>query len=809
MKISYNWLKEYLEFEKTPEEVAQILTDTGLEVEGLRKIEAVQGGLEGVVVGEVLTCLQHPNADRLKITKVNVGNETLQIICGAPNVAEGQRVIVATPGTTLYPEPDKPFKIKKTKIRGEESNGMICAEDELGIGKAHDGIIVLDKSVAIGLNAAAYFELEDDYEIEIGLTPNRADAMGHLGVARDLKAYLNVHEKAGLELKLPDISSFSVKSQDLPIKIEVKDSDRCPRYMGLTIKDVKVASSPSWLQKRLRSIGLSPINNVVDVTNFVMHELGTPLHAFDVRELGGQVIVRTANKGEKFTTLDDVERSLNDSDLMITNGNDGLCIAGVFGGSESGIKDSTQDVFLESAYFNPVSIRKTAKSHGLNTDASFRYERGVDPEMTEFALKRAANLICELAGGSVSMDIVDINTNESSPREVEFNYERCNRLIGNEIPQDTVKQILNELDISIEGNGNTVIAKVPPYRVDVTREADLIEEILRIYGYNQVELPAKMNTSLPRTINQDQDQIQSTLSETLVGLGFSEAMNNSLTKSVYIEKFGGEAFNTSNDVGIMNPLSQDLDVMRQTLIFNMLSSMAYNQNRQNPDLKLFEFGKVYHKFETKYVENRRLLLAISGKKEHENWNSGKDDFSFYSIKGIASALLGRIGLSGELSEKALKKSLFEDGIQLSCKKKKVGQIGWISEGLKKEFGLKNDIFMADLDWDVILELQQDVEIKYQELPKIFAVRRDFSLLLDSNVSFAEIEEIARSCDTKLLQEVGLFDVYEGKNLDSGKKSYAVSFTFQDPEKTLQDKQIDAIMDKIRISLESKVNAQLR
>lgn len=813
MKISYNWLRNYIDTDLSPEEMDKILTDTGLEVEGVEKIEAIQGGLEGVVIGEVLTCEKHPDADRLKITTVSVGaNEPLHIVCGAPNVAAGQKVVVATVGCTLFPEPDKPFKIKESKIRGMLSQGMLCAEDELGMGASHDGILVLPDSAKVGMKAAQYFELEDDYSIEIGLTPNRADAMGHIGVARDLVAFLNTHQNANVAIKWPDLSAFKVESNDLKIDVKVEDDELCPRYMGTTIQGVEVGASPAWLQKRLRAIGLAPINNVVDVTNFVMHELGTPLHAFDVAKLNGKIVVKTATKGDKFTTLDEVERTLDASNLMITNGADQLCIAGVFGGISSGISDSTTDVFLESAYFQPVSVRKTAKMHGLNTDASFRFERGVDPNLTDHALKRAALLIQEVAGGKIAMDMVDTNSKPIENTKVNFSFERCNKLIGTDIPKETVKTILENLDIKIlnEKDGVAVL-EIPAYRVDVTREADVIEEVLRIFGYNAVPIPEKLNASISQFVKPDPEKIQNVISEMLVGMGCREMLNNSLTKSDYVAKLGGEVLKNDRDVAMLNPLSQDLDVMRQSLIFNALETIAHNQNRQNPDLKLFEFGKTYHKFDSGYSENRRLLIAVTGLKAQENWNTTKENNSqsFYSIKSVANAVFQRLGMTDLLKSKAVKNSLLQDGLQLQVLKNRVGEIGWVSPKFKKHFGIKNDVFIADLDWDGILNSIQFTKIKFTELPKTFAVRRDFSLLIDDKITFAEIEEIARASDKKILKEVGLFDVYEGDKLEAGKKSYAVSFKFQDAEKTLKDQQVDAVMEKIRSSLESKLGAQLR
>lgn len=810
MKISYNWLKKYIDTTLSPEEMDKILTDTGLEVESVEKIEAVKGGLEGVFVAEVLSCEKHPDADKLKVTTVTIGGEPLQVVCGAPNVAVGQKVILATVGCTLYPKPDEPLKIKVSKIRGVESFGMLCAEDELGMGESHAGILVLDSETPVGTPAAKLFDLEDDYQIEIGLTPNRADAMGHIGVARDLIAFLNFHQKMNLSLKMPSVAEFKVDSNSLKIDVSVEDSNLCPRYLGLTLKGVKIKPSPAWLQKSLRSIGLSPINNVVDVTNFVMRELGTPLHAFDVRSLNGQIVVKTAQNGEKFETLDNVTRELSEENLMITNGKDNLCIAGVFGGASSGIKEDTSDIFLESAYFNPVSVRKTAKFHGLNTDASFRFERGVDPKLTEYALKRAALLIKEVAGGEIAMEIAEIYPNPIENKVVEFSYERCNKLIGAEISINDINSILTSLDLKLISSTNGLAQlKVPTYRVDVTREADIVEEVLRIYGFNNVPLPEKLNTSIGVFPKPNVEKIQTVLSEMLVGKGYFETLNNSLTTSTYVEKLGGETLKTERNVTMLNPLSQELDVMRQSLLFNALEVVEYNQNRQNADLKFFEFGKVYHKYGNEYAENKRLLIAISGKKERESWNSKKDAVSFYTIKGLVNAVFARLGLSSLISEAALKNSILKEGVQLSVLKKKVGEIGWINPAMKKHFGIKSDVFVADLDWDAIIECLQYVKVKFNELPKTFAVRRDFSLLLNNTTTFSEIEAVARTCDKRILKEVGLFDVYEGKNLEEGKKSYAVSFTFQDQEQTLKDNQIDPIMEKIRVELEGKLAATLR
>lgn len=810
MKVSYNWLKDYVKTSLSPEELSKVLTDTGLEVDGIEKIENIKGGLEGVFVGEVLSCEKHPDADKLKVTTVTVGGEPLQIVCGAPNVAIGQKVICATVGSVLYPNPDEPFKIKASKIRGVESLGMLCAEDELGMGTSHDGIIVLDKDAKVGTPAAVFFELEEDYQIEIGLTPNRADAMGHIGVARDVIAHQNVHQNAQLSLDFPEVEEIVAKNQEAKVSVSVEEPELCPKYIGVSLQSVEVKPSPNWMQKRLRAVGLSPINAVVDCTNYVMRELGNPLHAFDADKLGAKIEVKKAVAGDKFTTLDGVERTLHEDDLMITNGSKNLAIAGVFGGLESGISDETKNIFIESAYFNPISVRKTAKRHALNTDASFRYERGVDPTMTEYALKRVVSLIQSICGGTVSMDVASVVSEKIENKIVEFDVNRCNQIIGLEIPSEKVKQILSNLDIQVlDENGTQWKLAVPPYRVDVTREIDVVEEVLRIFGFNNVPLPEKLNSTITLRIKPDADKIQRSVAEFLVGLGYSEMMNNSLTSSVYIQKFGNDFFGVTNNVEMLNPLSNELDVMRQTLIFSTLESVAYNQNRQNSDLKLFEFGKVYRKEDENYLENKRLVFGLSGKRQAEQWNSVNDKVSFYSIKGLVTALFIRLGLDGFLSENALENSLLEDGVSLFVLKKKVGEMGWVSDTTKKHFGIKQPVFIADLDWDALLDQLKLVKVLYKELPKTFEVRRDFSLLLDEQVRFSEIEKLALGVDKKILKKIGLFDVYEGKNLDEGKKSYAVSFHFQDAEKTLKDEQVDGIMSKIRQELENKLNAQLR
>lgn len=811
MKISYNWLRKYVNTSLSPDEVSTILTDTGLEVEGLIEVESVTGGLQGVVVGKVLTCEKHENADRLNVTTVELGGgEVAQIVCGAPNVAAGQKVVVATVGTTLYPTPEEPFKIKKSKIRGVESAGMICAEDELGIGTSHDGIMVLPDDAQIGQTAAEYFNLESDYVFEIGLTPNRSDALGHVGVARDLVAFTKVHQKEKSALQLPDVSAFEVQNNGQQVKVIVEDTEACPRYMGTVITGIEVKPSPDWLKNALLAIGLTPINNVVDVTNFVMHELGTPLHAFDLKNVGEQVVVKKAGEGDKFTTLDGVERTLTSEDLMITNGKEHMSMAGVFGGEQSGVKDTTQGIFLEAAFFDPVTIRTTAKHHGLNTDASFRFERGVDPNMVDFALKRAATLIAEVSGGTVGMQPVDHYSKVIEGAEVTFSYDRCNQLIGNDLDVEKIGEILKALDIEIlQNNGAQVNLKIPTYRVDVTREADVIEEVLRIYGFNNITLPEKWNISLSDQDLRSEEKRQNTIANQLVSQGYFEMMNNSLTSSQLIEELGGELLSNDRSVEMLNPLSNELDIMRQTQLFHGLMAVAHNQNRQHPDVKLFEFGKIYQKFDEDYKENKRLTIFLAGRKEPEQWNSSNQTTSFYSLKGTVESLLDRLGLNQMVSTKPLKKSLLADGVQLYVQKEKIGEIGWTSRKMNKSFGVKQQVFVADLDWDSILSLGNRNKVKFKPLAKTFAVRRDFSLLLDNAITFQEILNVAHKTDRKLLKEVNLFDVYEGDKLPEGKKSYAVSFSFQDDEKTLKDQQVDKLMDMIYEQLNKQLKAELR
>lgn len=811
MKISYNWLKTYLPVDLPAEEVGRILTETGLEVESIDKLEAVQGGLAGIVVAEVLTCEKHPDADKLKVTTVSTGQEILQVVCGAPNVAIGQKVLLATVGSTLYPKPDQPLKIKVSTIRGVESHGMLCAEDELGLGHSHDGILVLDETIAVGTPAASVFDLEDDYIFEIGLTPNRADAMGHIGVARDLRAFLNFQEKSTIEISWPSVDKFNIESTTQHIDVKVYDAEKCPTYMGVLISNVDVKPSPAWLQKRLRAIGITPINAIVDVTNFVMHELGTPLHAFDANVAGNEIHVRTAVSEERIVTLDGIERALSNDDLVICSSAEPMCIAGVFGGAQSGIQDSTTSVFLESAYFQPVAIRKSSKRHGLSTDASFRYERGVDPSLTLFALKRATVLIQEIAGGHVHMNPV-IVTDSNLPlyHSVELHTDRFRSLSGVNCSDDVIDTILKLLDIEIEKVENSKrILKVPAYRVDVTREVDVIEEILRIYGFNQVPFPDKWNMSGISFPRPNPEKIQETMVEFLVGKGFVEIMNNSLVPAHQSTIIESKQSNETNQVKVLNPLSQELNAMRQTLLYGVLNVVEHNQNRQQTNLKLLEFGKVYHKYASGYVENKRLLLAISGKQAADHWNGSQASADFFQIKGILIALLSRLGLQQFAQERPLENELLADGTEWYILKKRVASIGWLPNKLLQHFGLKQQVFVADIDWDALVEAIPMVKTLYKELPKTFAVRRDYSMLLKKEVQFQEIEKVARNVDKKLLKEVNLFDVYEGKNLPDGMKSYAVSFQLQDDQQTLRDEQIDAVMSKIRQQLESELGAQIR
>jgi phenylalanyl-tRNA synthetase beta chain len=808
MKISYNWLKQFLKTDWTPEQTSDLLTDLGLEVEGVETYQSVKGGLEGIVIGEVLTCEKHANADKLKITTVNIGGEApLQIVCGAPNVAVGQKVPVATIGTTLYTEEGEAWTIKKGKIRGEESHGMICAEDELGLGHSHDGIMVLDSDLKPGTLASDIFDIENDHVFEIGLTPNRADAMSHLGTARDLKAGL-VQKEINLELITPSVSAFHVDNRTLKIDVDVKNKDLAPRYCGVTISGLKVEESPAWLQHRLKAIGLSPINNIVDATNYVLHDLGQPLHAFDAVKISGNKIeVKTLKSGTKFITLDGVERVLHEDDLMICDAEKPMCIAGVFGGIHSGVTESTTSIFLESAYFNPVSIRKSAKRHGLNTDASFRFERGIDPNITEYALKRAALLIQELAGGEITSDIIDLYPNKIKDFEVRLSFENAKKLIGEEIPKEIIKRILSSLDIKINNVTEAGLGlTVPAYRNDVQREADIIEEILRVYGYNNIAITEKLNASISSTTRFEDYKIQNIVGNQLAAQGYFEILSNSLTTPNYAAL--SEQLKEEHNITMLNPLSHDLSVLRQSLLFSGLEALAFNINRKRNDLKLFEFGKTYHGFNDKREEFKHLTLFITGNQTEENWvNSGmKSDF-FY-LKGCICSILERIGIS-RFSETPIKNDLFSEGLTISLGKTKLVDFGLVKKSILKHFDISQEVIFANFYWDAILDIVKRNKITLKAITKYPEVKRDFALLLDDNVTFESIYKIARQSEKQLLKHVNLFDVYQGKNLPKGKKSYAVSFTLQDEHKTLTDKQIEKIMSKLQSNFENQLGAELR
>ena len=808
MKISYNWLKQFLDINWEASKTGDLLTDLGLEIEGIESYQSIKGGLEGVVIGKVLTCEQHPNADRLKLTTVDIGgDQPVQIVCGAPNVEAGQTVPVATIGTTLYSAEGEAWKIKKGKIRGEESHGMICAEDELGLGSSHDGIMVLDDALDAGTPASEVFEIEDDHVFEIGLTPNRADAMSHYGVARDLKAGL-LQKEINLELITPSVSAFHLDNRMLKIDVEVKDKERAPRYCGVTLSGLKVGESPAWLQHRLKAIGLSPINNIVDVTNYVLHELGQPLHAFDaVKISGNKVKVKTLPAGTKFITLDEVERELHEEDLMICDNEKPMCIAGVFGGIHSGVTEETTSIFLESAYFDPISIRKTAKRHGLNTDASFRFERGIDPNITEYALKRAALLILEVAGGEVTSDVIDHYPVKIEDYQVVMSFDNAKNLIGEELPRETIKSILTSLEIKVNNVTETGLGlTVPAYRNDVQREADIIEEILRVYGYNNIGVTEKLNASISNASKFEDHRLQNIIGNQLISQGFYEMMTNSLTSGQYIELT--EQFSDKHNVEMLNPLSQDLAVMRQSMLFSGLEAIAHNINRRQNRLKFYEFGKTYHAYEDDRKEFKHLALLISGDKAPESWRETTEPSDFFLMKGIVTSLLERLGLQN-YKESPIKNQLFSEGLTFGLGKLKLVDFGIVSKSILKSFDISQSVLYADFNWDTILELVKKSQIIFEDIPKYPEVRRDFALLIDESVTFDAIHSLARQTEKQLLKEVNLFDVYQGKNLPKGKKSYAVSFIIQDDRKTLTDKQIDKIMGKLQSNFEKQLGAQLR
>jgi phenylalanyl-tRNA synthetase beta chain len=821
MKISYKWLKDYINTDLTPQQIEAILTQTGLEVGSIEEVETVKGGLRGLVIGEVLTCEKHPNSDHLSKTTVDVGaGGIVPVVCGAANVAAGQKVVVATVGTTLY-DGDNEFQIKKSKIRGEVSEGMICAEDEIGLGNNHDGIMVLPADAKTGTLAGKYFNIESDYSIEVDLTPNRIDGASHIGVARDLAAFLKQNQD--ISYTKPSVDGFQVDNHSLEIPVEVAKPEACPRYAGVTISGVEVKKSPDWLQNRLKTIGLKPINNMVDITNYVLFETGQPLHAFDADEItGGKVVVQTLPAGTKFTTLDEIERELHEDDLMICSAEGGMCIGGVFGGTRSGVKTSTKNIFLESACFDPVYIRKTARRHGLNTDASFRFERGTDPNGVIYALKRAAMLMKEIGGGKISSGIVDVYPEPIADFKVDVSFANIKRLIGKDLGAERIKLILEGLEIKVEAETETGLSlAVPPYRVDVKREADVVEEILRIYGYNNVEIPTLVNASLQYSVKPDPVKIRNLVADTLTAQGFNEIWSNSLTKASYYEK--GETFNDVHTVKILNPLSNDLGVMRQTLLYGGLEAIAHNANRRNADLRLYEFGNCYFHNDTdlkadvlkNFREEEHLALFVTGQKEKESWSATQSESTFFQLKTYVENLLARLGLKMDPEYSGLKpdgfnNELIAEGLAFATGNGKViAQLGTVHQKLQKQFEIEAPVYYADLSMDNIIVEQRNNKTLFNELPKYPEVRRDLALLLNKETGFSQIRELAFRAERKLLRAVDLFDVYEGKGVPEDKKSYAVSFTLRDDEKTLNDKQIDKIMQKLIFQFDKELGAKLR
>lgn len=800
MTISYNWLKDFVQFDQSPQELSLILTDIGLEVESLEQVQSVPGGLEGLVIGMVKTCQQHPNADRLRVTTVDVGqSELLNIVCGAPNVAEGQKVVVATVGTTVYPTGGEPFKINKSKIRGEVSEGMICSESEIGLGTSHEGIMVLADDAPVGQVAKTYFEIEDDYVYEIGLTPNRADAASHLGVARDIAAYFRT------TYTLPDVSAFASQGDEVTIPVVVEAPDGCPRYCSTVIKGVQVGESPDWLRERLQAIGLRPINNVVDITNYVLHELGQPLHAFDAGQIAGnKVVVRRARLGETFVTLDGVERKLHEEDLLIYDAEKPMCIAGVFGGEHSGVTADTTDIFLESAYFDPVSVRKTSKRHALKTDASFRFERGVDPNITELVLKRAAMLIVEIAGGQIVSPAADFYPSPVQPFEFDVRYKNVQRLVGYDIPEEEIKEIIEALGIGVlSDNGETMRVSVPPFKVDVTREADITEEVLRIYGYNNIPINSLVKASLSTSTKPDREVVQNQIADILVGNGYREILSNSLTKLAYADS-------EETAVRILNPLSSDLDTMRQNLLYSVLEAIEYNQNRRHPDLKLFEFGQVYETTEHGYRERQQLAIGITGKSSAEHWHGPSQNVTFYEIKGLVDALFKRLKISAWKIEDVADTQSFDYGLSyVTGDGRLLASFGAVSALSLRKADVDGEVFFAVLEWDTLLKAIRKNTIRYQEVSKFPAVRRDLALLVDSDVRFETLKAIAEKSERKLLKSVHVFDVYKGDKIPQGKKSYALGFLLQDEEKTLNDKQIDAVIKRLIHNFGKEIGAEVR
>lgn len=820
MNISYNWLKEYVDFDLTPEEVSAALTSIGLETDGVEEVQSIKGGLEGLVVGEVLTCEPHPNSDHMHITTVDLGEgEPVQIVCGAANVAAGQKVIVATLGTKLY-DGDQSFTIKKSKLRGVESNGMICAEDEIGVGTSHDGIIVLPQDVVPGTLAKDYYNIKSDYVFEVDITPNRADACSHYGVARDLYAWL-VQNGYQTSLHRPETSEFKVDNHDMDIDVVVENTEACPRYAGVAIKNVTVKESPEWLQNKLRLIGVRPVNNIVDITNYILHAYGQPMHCFDADKIkGGKILVKTCQEGTKFVTLDEVERKLSERDLMICNAEEPMCIAGVFGGLDSGTTETTKDVFLESAYFHPTWVRKTARRHGLSTDSSFRFERGIDPNGTIYALKEAAILVKELAGGEIASDIKDNYPAPIADFAVELSYEYVNSLVGKVIPAETIKSIVTSLEMKIVAETAEGLSLfIPAYRVDVQRPCDVVEDILRIYGYNNVEIPTSLKSSLNVEGEVDKSvKLQNLVSEQLVGCGFNEILNNSLTAASYYD--GLETYKPENLVRIMNPLSNDLNVMRASLLFGGLECIQHNANRKNADLRFFEFGNCYHfnaekknpeKVLAAYSEELHLGLWLTGKYISNSWAHPDMNSSVYELKAYVLNIFSRLGVNlGAMVFGNLSDDIYSVAISIHTRGGKlVATFGVLSKKLQKAFDIDNEVYYADINWKELMKAIKGKKVTYTEISKFPAVKRDLALLIDKKVQFAEIEKIAYETDKKLLKSVELFDVYEGKNLEAGKKSYAVSFVLQDENATLNDKQIDKLMQKLITNLQNKLDAKLR
>lgn len=820
MNISYKWLKEYVDFDLTPQEVCDALTSTGLEVDALEEVQSIKGGLKGLYIGKVLTCEQHPNSDHLHVTTVDLGRETpSQIVCGAPNVAAGQKVIVADLGCVLY-DGDKEFVIKKSKLRGVDSYGMICAEDEIGVGTSHDGIIVLPDDAQVGQTAAEYYNLESDWLIEIDITANRADALSHWGVARDLYAWLkrNGHETS---LHRPDCSAFTVDDNTMPVEVTIENTDACKRYACVSITGCDVKESPAWLQEKLRVIGLRPINNIVDITNYIMMAYGQPLHCFDADMVTGHhIIVRTMPEGTPFVTLDGVEHKLGTHDLAICNTEEAMCIAGVFGGKGSGTYETTKNVVLESAYFHPTWIRKSARRHGLSTDASFRFERGIDPNGIIYALKQAAIMCKELAGGKVSMEIKDVYPEPINDFKVSLKYDYVNSLIGKEIPADMVKSIVTSLDMKIDSEtAEGLELSMPPYRVDVQRPCDVVEDILRIYGYNNVEIPTQLKSSLViKGYEDNKHKLENIIGEQLVGCGFNEIMNNSLTKAAYYTDLN--KYSAENLVRIINPLSSDLNVMRLTLLFGGLESIAYNANRKNADLRFFEMGNVYKFNKDKqnadnpmlaYKEEAHLALWVTGKRVSGSWAHPNEDSSFYELKAYVDNIFRRLGVaSGSIVVKDTDNDIFNCGLALEDRNgKMLAEVGVISKKLLKAFDINNPVYYADIHWNTIVKSISKKAVSFNEISKYPAVSRDLALLIDKSVKFSDIERVARQSEKKYLKSVELFDVYEGKNLPEGKKSYAVNFVLQDESKTLNDKQIDAMMSKLVSNLKKELKAELR